>query len=59
MLDEPDINDPTVHVDLDQLADYSKNHLISWLKFRGDSLQGMKSIKDAHVKDSSLFEQSS
>ena len=50
MLHESDINDPTVHVDLDRLADYSKDHLISWLKFCGDSLQGIKSIKDARVR---------
>ena len=50
MLHESEINELIVHVDLDKLADFSKDHLISWLKFRGDSLQGIKSIKDARVR---------
>ena len=44
---ECDISDPCVHVDLENLPNYSKNYLLQWLIFRGDSLQGVYSLKDA------------
>ena len=43
---EEDIDDPFIHVDLENLADYSKVHLIGWLKYRGDTLKHLDSMKE-------------
>ena len=47
---EEDITDPCVHVELDKLTDYTKEHLTKWLMFRDDSLEGVRRVKDARVR---------
>ena len=42
-----DINDPFVHIDLKNLPNYSRQHIMQWLVYRGDSLQAIHSLKDA------------
>ena len=49
-LSEEDISDPAVNVDVRNLTKYSKEHLCSWLLFRGESLEGVESLKDARVR---------
>ena len=39
VLTEDDIDDPRVHIDIDKLLDYDRDHLTQWLKFRGDGLK--------------------
>ena len=47
---EEDITDPCVHVELDKLTDYTKEHLTKWLMFGGDSLKGVRTVKDARIR---------
>ena len=53
---ECNISDPCVHIDLENLPDYSKNHLLQWLIFRGDSLQRVYSLKDAKSRVLGYFD---
>ena len=41
-MEECDIDDPCVHVDLDKLPQYDRNHLINWLKYIGDCLKSLE-----------------
>ena len=51
VLTEADIkDDPRVHVDLDSLTDYSRDHLLQWLKFRGDNLKHIDTMKDIRTR---------
>ena len=46
---ESDINDPFVHIDLENLPNYSRHHIMQWLVYRGDSLQAIHSLKDGII----------
>ena len=37
VLTEADIDDPRVHIDIEKLPEYDRDHLMMWLKFRGDN----------------------
>ena len=50
VMEECDIDDPCVHVDLDNLPQYDRNHLINWLKYRGDCLKSLDSMKDIRTR---------
>ena len=52
MLTEEDIDHPFIHVDLCKLPNYSRDHLITWLKYCGDTLKhldNMKEIRNRYV----------
>lgn len=44
-LEECDIDDPYVHIHLDKLPEYKREHLTGWLKYRGDSLKSLDTMK--------------
>ena len=46
VLTEVDIDDPRVHIDLNSLLLYSRDHLLQWLKFRGDELKHIETMKE-------------
>ena len=46
ILKEQDIDHPFIHVDLCQLPDYTRDHLVIWLKFRGDTLKRLDSERN-------------
>lgn len=46
MLTEEDIDHPYIHVDLCKLPNYNRDHLITWLKYRGDTLKHLDSMKE-------------
>ena len=46
VLNENDIDDPRVHINLANLQIYDRDHLITWLKFRGDSLKRINTMKE-------------
>ena len=50
VLEESNVNDPCVHINLNELPQYDRNHLISWLKYRGDSLKSLTSMKDIRIR---------
>ena len=43
---ECDIDDPCVHIELENLPNYSRQHLMQWLVYRGDCLRGIHTLKD-------------
>lgn len=50
VIEEVDIDDPCVHVDLENLPNYDRNHLISWLKYRGDNLKSLDNMKSIRTR---------
>ncbi|XP_057294406.1 uncharacterized protein LOC130622965 [Hydractinia symbiolongicarpus] len=50
ILTEDDISDPHVKIDIEKLPKYKVEHLKSWLIFRGDTLHGIDTLKDAQVR---------
>ncbi|XP_057291246.1 uncharacterized protein LOC130613905 [Hydractinia symbiolongicarpus] len=56
ILTEDDISDPHIHIDFEKLSNYKVEHLKRWLVFRGDTLQGITTLKEAQVRVMSYFE---
>ena len=50
VLTEVDVDDPRVHVDLDKLTTYDRDHLLQWLKFRGDELKHIDTMKEIRTR---------
>ena len=50
VLTEHDIDDPHVHIDIENIRAYSMGHLQNWLLYRGDTLKGIANLRDAPVK---------
>ena len=50
VIEEGDIDDPCVHIDLDNLPKYDRNHLFTWLKYRGDSLKSLDNMKSIRTR---------
>ena len=50
VLTADDITDKHIIVDKNKLSEYPKDHLVNWLKYRGDTLKGTKNTKDARVR---------
>ena len=50
VIEEDDIDDQCVHVDLKDLPNYDKDHLLTWLKYRGDSLKCMDNMKTIRTR---------
>ena len=49
-LDIADIEDPHVTINIDNLSKYKIGHLKGWLMYRGDSLRGIHTVKDAQLR---------
>ena len=47
MLTEVDIDDPFAHICIKGLSKHTREQLVAWLKYRGDSLQNLKNMKDS------------
>ena len=45
VITEADVDDARVHVDKEKLFSYDHDHLLTWLKFRGDSLKHIDTMK--------------
>ena len=56
VLTEVDIDDPRVHVDLDKLTTYDRDHLLQWLKFRGDELKHIDTMKEIRTRVLQYFD---
>ena len=56
LLLESDIQDKHVHIDLENLHNYSKEHTMQWLVYRGDSLKGISNLKDAKSRVLKYFD---
>ena len=50
VLTEHDVDDPHVHIDIENIRAYSMGHLQNWLLYRGDTLKGIANLRDAPVK---------
>ena len=50
VLTEHDIDDPHVHIDIENIRAYSMGHLQNCLLYRGDTLKGIANFRDAPVK---------
>ena len=50
MLTEHDVDDPHVHIEIENIRTYSKEHLQNWIRYRGDTLKGIANLRDAQVK---------
>ena len=57
VLTEHDIDDPHVHIDIENIRAYSMGHLQNWLLYRGDTLKGIANLRDAPVKVLQYFKQ--
>ena len=40
VLTEHDVDDPHVHIDIENIRTYSTEHLPNWRLYRGDTLRG-------------------
>ena len=56
LLSESDIQDKWVHIDLENLPNYSKEHIMQWLVYRGDSLKGIRCLKDGRFRVLKYFD---
>ena len=54
---ESDINDPFVHINLENLPNYSRQHIMQWLVYRGGGLQAIHSLKDAKTRVLRYFDE--
>ena len=57
VLTELDIDDPHVHVDIENIRTYSMRRPQNWLLYRGDTLQSIANLKDTQVKVLQYFKQ--
>ena len=52
-----DIDDPHVHIEIENIRTYSMGHLQNWLLYQGDTLKGIANLRDAEVKVLQYFKQ--
>ena len=45
-----DIDDPHINLDIDKLHSYKTEPLRGWLLYRGDSIRGIHTLRDAQLK---------
>ena len=57
VLTEHDIDNPHVHIGIENIRTYSMGHLQNWLLYRGDTLKGIANLRDAQVKVLQYFKQ--
>ena len=55
-LTEDDVDDPQIHVDIENLPSYTIDHLKQWLIYRGDKLHNIDTLKYAQVRVIQYFE---
>ena len=57
VLIEHDVDDPHVHIDIENIQTYSMEHLQNWLLYRGDTLKGIANLGNSQVKVLQYFKQ--
>ena len=45
-----DVDDPDITIEKSQLAKNTKDQLINWLKFRGDSSKGLHTARECRTR---------
>ena len=57
VLTEHDIDDPHLHIDIENTRTYSMGHLQKWLFYRRDTLKGIANLRGAQVNVLQYFKQ--